>query len=101
MRRTGVCGATETILVDRAYPAPLAIIDALVAAGCEVRGDKAIMVLSPHVETASTADWDSEYLDAIVSIAMADGTPEARAAALSQTHAADEDGEAAYIETNL
>ena len=73
MRRTGVCGATETILVDRAYPAPLAIIDALVAAGCEVRGDKAIMVLSPHVETASTADWDCEYLDAIVSIAMVDG----------------------------
>ena len=73
MRRTGVCGATETILVDRAYPAPLAIIDALVAAGCEVRGDKAIMVLSSHVEAASTADWDCEYLDAIVSIAMVDG----------------------------
>ena len=50
MRRTGVCGATETILIDRAYPAPLAIIDALVAAGCEVRGDKAIAALSPHVD---------------------------------------------------
>ncbi len=42
MRRTGVCGATETILIDRAYPASLAIVDALVAAGCEVLGDKAI-----------------------------------------------------------
>lgn len=73
MRRTGICGATETILIDRAYPAPLAIIDALVAAGCEVRGDKAVAALSPHVEAASTGDWDTEYLDAIVSIAMVDG----------------------------
>ena len=73
MRRTGVCGATETILIDRAYPAPLAIIDALVKAGCEVRGDQAIFALSPHVDAASTGDWDTEYLDAIVSIAMVDG----------------------------
>ncbi|WP_432769603.1 MAG: glutamate-5-semialdehyde dehydrogenase [Sphingopyxis sp.] len=73
MRRTGVCGATETILIDRAYPAPLAIIDALVAAGCEVRGDKGVAELSPHVEPASNGDWDCEYLDAIVSIAMVDG----------------------------
>jgi glutamate-5-semialdehyde dehydrogenase len=73
MRRTGVCGATETILIDRAYPEPLGIIDALVAAGCEVRGDMAIAALSPHVEAASTDDWDTEYLDAIVSIAIVDG----------------------------
>jgi len=73
MRRTGVCGATETILIDCAYPAPLAIIDALVKAGCEVRGDKAVAALSPHVDAASAGDWDTEYLDAIVSIAMVDG----------------------------
>ncbi|WP_137753141.1 glutamate-5-semialdehyde dehydrogenase [Sphingopyxis sp. L1A2A] len=73
MRRTGVCGATETILIDRAYPAPLAIVDALVAAGCEVRGDNAVAALSPHVDPASASDWDTEYLDAIVSIAMVDG----------------------------
>ena len=73
MRRTGVCGATETILIDRAYPAPLAIVDALVKAGCEVRGDKDIAALSPHVEPASAGDWDTEYLDAIVSIALVDG----------------------------
>lgn len=73
MRRTGVCGATETILIDRAYPAPLAIIDALVAAGCEVRGDKGVAVLSPHVDAASAGDWDTEYLDAIVSLALVDG----------------------------
>ncbi|PQM28282.1 glutamate-5-semialdehyde dehydrogenase [Sphingopyxis lindanitolerans] len=73
MRRTGICGATETILIDRAYPAPLAIVDALVKAGCEVRGDKAVAALSPHVEPASAGDWDCEYLDAIVSIALVDG----------------------------
>ena len=73
MRRTGVCGATETILIDRAYPTPIAIIDALVKAGCEVRGDKDVAALSPHVEAASAGDWDTEYLDAIVSIAMVDG----------------------------
>jgi len=73
MRRTGVCGATETILIDRAYPAPRAIVDALVLAGCEVRGDKGIAALSPHIDPASAGDWDTEYLDAIVSIALVDG----------------------------
>ncbi|WP_257544510.1 glutamate-5-semialdehyde dehydrogenase [Sphingopyxis sp. DBS4] len=73
MRRTGICGATETILIDRAYPAPLAIVDALVQAGCEVRGDRDVVALSPHVDAASAGDWDSEYLDAIVSIAIVDG----------------------------
>src|SRR3546814_6329722 len=73
MRRTGICGATETILIDRAYAAPRAIVGALVAAGCEVRGDTDIAALSPHVTPASATDWDCEYLDAIVSIAAVDG----------------------------
>uniref|UniRef100_UPI00097E5C0A glutamate-5-semialdehyde dehydrogenase n=1 Tax=Sphingopyxis sp. KK2 TaxID=1855727 RepID=UPI00097E5C0A len=73
MRRTGVCGATETILIDRAYPAPLAIVEALIKAGCEVRGDKDVAALSPHVTPASANDWDCEYLDAIVSVAMVGG----------------------------
>ncbi|WP_067112735.1 glutamate-5-semialdehyde dehydrogenase, partial [Sphingopyxis granuli] len=73
MRRTGICGATETILIDRAYPAPLAIVDALVRAGCEVRGDARIAALSPHIARADAGDWDCEYLDAIVSIATVDG----------------------------
>ncbi|KTE21392.1 gamma-glutamyl-phosphate reductase [Sphingopyxis sp. H050] len=73
MRRTGVCGATETILIDHAYPGPLGVIDALVQAGCEVRGDKGIAALSPHVDPASAGDWDTEYLDAIVSVALVDG----------------------------
>ncbi len=70
MRRTGVCGATETILIDRAYPAPLGVVEALIKAGCEVRGDKDVAALSPHVTPASANDWDCEYLDAIVSVAM-------------------------------
>ncbi|SNT18782.1 glutamate-5-semialdehyde dehydrogenase [Sphingopyxis indica] len=73
MRRTGICGATETILIDRAYPGPAAIVDALTAAGCEVRGDRDIAALAAHVTPADASDWDSEYLDAIVSIAMVDG----------------------------
>ncbi|MFM6853954.1 MAG: glutamate-5-semialdehyde dehydrogenase, partial [Sphingopyxis sp.] len=73
MRRTGVCGATETILIDRAFATPGAIVDALLAAGCAVRGDGAIAALDPRVTPADAADWDTEYLDAIVSIAMVDG----------------------------
>src|SRR3546814_18209685 len=73
MRRTGICGATETILIDRAYAAPRTIVDALIAAGCEVRGDAAVAAISPHVTPASAIDWDCEYLDAIVSVAMVDG----------------------------
>lgn len=73
MRRTGICGATETILIDRAYAEPLAIVDALIRAGCEVRGDSAIAALSAHVTPASATDWDTEYLDAIVSVGQVDG----------------------------
>jgi glutamate-5-semialdehyde dehydrogenase len=70
MRRTGVCGATETILIDRAFPAPERIVAALLKAGCEVRGDAAVQALDHHVEPAAAIDWDTEYLDAIVSVAM-------------------------------
>src|SRR3546814_9778125 len=60
MRRTGICGATETILIDRAYAAPRAIVDALVAAGCEVRGDTDIAALSPQ-DRKSTRLNSSHY----------------------------------------
>src|SRR3546814_12852352 len=73
MRRTGICGATETILLDRSYAGPLTFVDALIAAGCEVGGDAAVAAISPHVTPASAIDWDCEYLDAIVSVAMVDG----------------------------
>ncbi|ATE67513.1 glutamate-5-semialdehyde dehydrogenase [Rhizorhabdus dicambivorans] len=79
MRRTGVCGATETILIDRAYAAPQPILAALIEAGCEVRGDGAIQALDARVKPASDNDWDCEYLDSIVSVAMVDGIEAAMA----------------------
>ncbi len=73
MRRTGICGATETVLIDRAFPDAAGVVAALIDAGCEVRGDAAIAALDARVTAAAAADWDSEYLDAIVSVAMVDG----------------------------
>ena len=73
MRRTGVCGATETLLIDRGYAAPLPIIAALIDAGCEVRGDAEAQALDPRVNAAEDADWDCEYLDSIVSVRLVDG----------------------------
>ena len=75
MRRTGVCGAAETLLVDRAVAAallPLILAD-LRAAGCELRGDAAVQALDPAVLPATEADWTTEYLDAILSIRIVDG----------------------------
>lgn len=75
MRRTGICGATETLLIDRdclgTHYAPIA--DALVAAGCELRGDAAIQARDPRVKPATEQDWRSEYLDAVISIRAVDG----------------------------
>jgi glutamate-5-semialdehyde dehydrogenase len=79
MRRTGICGATETVLIDRAFADPARVIRALLAAGCEVRGDAGVQALDHHVEPAATGDWDTEYLDAVVSVAMVDGTDAAMA----------------------
>ncbi len=77
LRRTGVCGAMETLLIDRAYPASKALLRALTNAGCEVRGDAAVRALDPSIAPAADADWDTEYLEAIVSAAMVDGVDEA------------------------
>ena len=73
MRRTGICGATETVLIDRAYADPAAIVAPLIDAGCEVRGDATVAALDSRIVAASAEDWDTEYLDAIVSVAMVDG----------------------------
>ncbi|MEN2786059.1 glutamate-5-semialdehyde dehydrogenase [Sphingomonas qilianensis] len=73
LRRTGVCGAMETLLIDRAYPDAAGLVAALADAGCEVRGDPAILALAPTVTAADAADWDTEYLEAIASIAIVDG----------------------------
>ncbi len=77
MRRTGVCGAMETLLVNRAYPEPAAILRALLDAGCEVRADAALRPLDTRLGEASAADWDTEYLDAVCSVARVDGMDDA------------------------
>ena len=81
MRRTGVCGAAETLLVDRAcaatHLAPL--VDMLLAAGCAARGDAAAMAADPRVTPASIEDWDTEYLDAIIAVRVVDGLDDAMA----------------------
>lgn len=79
MRRTGVCGAMETLLIDQDYPAPGPMLRALIDAGCEVRGDDAIMELDPRTVPAETEDWDTEYLAPIVSARMVGGIDEALA----------------------
>lgn len=73
MRRTGICGAMETLLIDRAWPHTAALIAALAASGCQVRGDAAARVLVPAIGEALPQDWDTEYLDAIASVAIVDG----------------------------
>jgi glutamate-5-semialdehyde dehydrogenase len=79
MRRTGVCGAAESLLVDSAVAAAQipGIVDDLSAAGCEVRGDETARSIDPRIEPATEADWDTEYLDAIVSLKVVDGLADA------------------------
>jgi glutamate-5-semialdehyde dehydrogenase len=79
MRRTGICGAMETLLIDRNYAHAGALVSALVATSCEVRGDAGVRALVPAVLPASPADWDTEYLEAIASVAMVDGVDGAMA----------------------
>jgi len=79
LRRTGVCGATETLLIDRAYPDPEPILALLLDAGCEVRGDDEARALNPYVLRATAEDWDTEYLDCILSVAFVDGVEGAMA----------------------
>jgi glutamate-5-semialdehyde dehydrogenase len=75
MRRTGVCGAAETLLVDRAaadkFLKPL--VEMLIDAKCEVRGDKTTQAVDRRVKPASEEDWSTEYLDAIIAVKVVDG----------------------------
>jgi glutamate-5-semialdehyde dehydrogenase len=79
MRRTGVCGAAETLLVDRkvasTHLAPL--VEMLIEAGCEVRGDPDAQRADSRVKSASEEDWPKEYLDAIIAVKVVDGLDEA------------------------
>jgi glutamate-5-semialdehyde dehydrogenase len=75
LRRTGVCGSAETLLVDAAsagtHLAPL--VKDLLEAGCEVRGDAATQAVDARVKAAAEQDWYTEYLDAIISVRVVDG----------------------------
>ena len=75
LRRTGVCGAAETLLVDEAGAAQLLrpLVQALLDAGCEVRGDEATCAVDARVVPAAEADWHTEYLDAIISVKLVPG----------------------------
>lgn len=81
MRRTGICGAAETLLVDESrattHLAPL--IAALIESACEVRGDEAAQAADPRVKPATEEDWSTEYLDAIISVKMVAGFDDAMA----------------------
>jgi glutamate-5-semialdehyde dehydrogenase len=75
MRRTGICGAAETLLLDSAaigsHLAP--ILEALTEAGCEIRASAAVLKICPGLKPATEEDWRTEYLDAIISVAIVDG----------------------------
>jgi glutamate-5-semialdehyde dehydrogenase len=73
MRRTGICGATETVLIDQRFLDAHVLLDALIAAGCTIRGSKEICALEPRAQAATTADWGTEYLDAVCAVTFVDG----------------------------
>jgi len=79
MRRTGICGAMETLLVDAAFPETPALVGDLIEAGCELRGDSRAQTVDPRVAAATEEDWDTEYLDAMLSVAVVDGPDQAMA----------------------
>ncbi len=75
LRRVSVCGSAETLLVDRSAATHLlpAVAQALVDAGCELRGDQDARAIFPDMNAANMADWTTEYLDAILAVAIVDG----------------------------
>ncbi|WP_139973871.1 glutamate-5-semialdehyde dehydrogenase [Ochrobactrum sp. CGA5] len=75
MRRTGICGAAETLLVDRAAASThlVPILDDLAAKGCEIRASADVLALYPAAKPATEEDWSTEYLDAIISVTLVDG----------------------------
>ena len=79
MRRTSICGATETILIDHKILQKILspIVDDLTTAGCEVRGDELSKDIDSRVKGATAEDWDTEYLDSIVSVKVVDGIDDA------------------------
>ncbi|MFB0611848.1 glutamate-5-semialdehyde dehydrogenase [Aurantiacibacter poecillastricola] len=72
MRRTGICGAMETLLIDASFGNGADVVAAIADAGCELRGDERAQKLDSRVKPATSEDWDTEYLDAILSVAVVD-----------------------------
>jgi glutamate-5-semialdehyde dehydrogenase len=79
MRRTGICGAMETLLIDRAFADPRPILGVIADSGCELRGTDEIRAIEPRAVAVNDADWDTEYLDAILSAKFVDGVDGAMA----------------------
>ncbi len=79
MRRTGICGACETLLIDADYPAPDRLLAKLADAGCELRTDDALMELEARAVSAVEQDWDTEYLEPILSARIVGGVADALA----------------------
>jgi glutamate-5-semialdehyde dehydrogenase len=79
LRRTGICGAMETLLLDARFEGAAQVCRALLDAGCALRGDARASALDPRIGPASEEDWATEYLDAIVSVAVVDGIEPAMA----------------------
>lgn len=79
MRRTGICGAAETVLVDRAAAGQVlpGVAEALRKAGCEIRGDESVMSMIPDAVPASDDDWSTEYLESIISIRIVEDIEQA------------------------
>ncbi|CCF20897.1 Gamma-glutamylphosphate reductase [Pseudorhizobium banfieldiae] len=75
MRRTGICGAAETLLIDSAAIGThlMPLLEALTAAGCEIRASAAVLKVFPGLKPATEDDWRTEYLDAVISVAIVDG----------------------------
>ncbi|WP_144097086.1 glutamate-5-semialdehyde dehydrogenase [Croceicoccus sediminis] len=73
MRRTGICGAMETLLIDASYPEASDLVGKLLDAGCELRGDGRAQALDQRILPATDEDWDTEYLEAVASVAVVDG----------------------------
>ncbi len=73
LRRTGICGAMETLLLDATFPQSAALLGDLLDGGCELRGDARAQALDSRIVPAAAEDWNTEYLDAILSVAVVDG----------------------------
>lgn len=79
MRRTGICGAMETLLIDAQFPGSAEVLAALLDSGCELRGDARARAIDSRIVPASANDWDTEYLDAVLAVAVVDGLDQALA----------------------